>query len=186
MIGRRLLRYCTRGAGGALPRSGEAEWNGVCEDDMTDSMYELVAYAMRFWFILVVVGILIAVIYISYKEYKEKKFVKSTIGQYQGYVEIVGGPKEFIGDRFGIRESNSIGSSRKSHIMLPDSTVLPTHALLYMEEGELVLSPMAKSDTRINSRIATQKHRLKTGDIFSIGDVDFYVYIKKTRLSHDD
>ncbi len=148
-------------------------------------MYEAVAYAMRYWFIFVVVGILIAVIYISYKEYKEKKYVKGTMSQYFGYLEIVGGPPEFLGDRFGVRRQNTIGSSRKSDIMLPDNTVQKNHALLYMKQEDLVLEPTAKAATQINGRRATTAHRLKTGDVVSIGDVDFAVYIKRTRLNHD-
>ncbi len=148
-------------------------------------MYEAVAYAMRYWFIFVVIGILIAVIYISYKDYREKKYVKGAMSNYFGYLEIVGGPQEFVGDRFGVRVQNTIGSSRKSDIMLPDDTVMKNHALLYMDGEDLVLAPANRSDTQINGRRATTAHRLKTGDTLSIGDVDFAVYIKRTRLSDD-
>ena len=90
-----------------------------------------------------------------------------------------------MGDRFGIREQNTIGSSKKSDIMLPDSTVLKTHALLYWEGEDLMLSPTGNSDTKINGRRATQKHMLRTGDTVSIGDVDFAVYIRRTRVQYD-
>ena len=90
-----------------------------------------------------------------------------------------------MGDRCGIREQNTIGSSKKSDIMLPDSTVLKTHALLYWEGEDLMLSPTGNSDTKINGRRATQKHMLRTGDTVSIGDVDFAVYIRRTRVQYD-
>ncbi len=152
---------------------------------MDQMVYEAIAYAMRYWFIFVVLGILVAVIYISYREYTEKKYVKGTMSRYLGYLEIVGGPGEFVGDRFGIREKNTIGSSKKCDIMLPDSTVLKTHALLYMEGDDLILSPTGHSNTKINGRRATQKHTLRTGDTVSVGDVDFAVYIKRTRVQYD-
>lgn len=152
---------------------------------MGESVYEFAAYVMRYWFIFVIVGILIAVIYISYKEYNEKKYVKGTISKFFGYLEIVGGPEEFMGDRFGVREQNIIGSSQRSDIMLPDASVLKTHASLTMVDGDMVLLPAPKSDTRINGRKAIHSHKLKTGDVVSIGDVDFYVYIKRTRIEND-
>ncbi|MDL2237445.1 FHA domain-containing protein [Christensenellaceae bacterium OttesenSCG-928-K19] len=152
---------------------------------MDGAIYEVAAYAMRYWFILVIVGILVASIYISYKQYNEKKYVKGAMSKFFGYLEIVGGPEEFIGDRFGVREQNTIGSSQHADIILPDKTVLATHALLYVEEGDMILSPTSRSDTRINSRRAINQHKLKTGDIISIGDVDFYVYIKRTRIGND-
>lgn len=153
---------------------------------MSSVVYETLSYAMRYWFIFAALAILIALIYISYKEYNEKKYVKNRMSKFLGYVEIIGGPEEFIGDRFGLRDQNIIGSSRRADIMLPDDTVLKTHALLYREDDELVLSPTSRSDTRINGRRASTKHRLKTGDVFSIGDVDFVLYIKRTRVGHDD
>lgn len=153
---------------------------------MNGLVYEAVSYAMRYWFIFVVVFILIALIYISYKEYTEKKNVKGAMRQYLGYLEIVGGPQEFIGDRFGIRDNNTIGSSRRCDIMLPDDSVLPNHARLYSENGDLVLTPEKGGDTRINSRRATRSHRLKTGDVISIGHVNFTVNIKRTRVGNDD
>ena len=152
---------------------------------MNSAVYEAVSYAMRYWFLLVVVGILIAVIYISVKEYREKKLLKGEISQYFGYLEIIDGPEEFVGDRFGVRNQNTIGSSKNSDIILPDETVEKNHALLYIDDDNLILTPYDMADTRINDRRATTSHMLKTGDIISIGDVDFYVYIKRTRVNHD-
>ncbi|MEF9863605.1 MAG: FHA domain-containing protein [Christensenellaceae bacterium] len=147
--------------------------------------YEVVAYALRYWFIFVTLAILIAVIYISYKEYKEKQFVLGEIGRYGGYLEIVGGPAEFLGDRFGLTDENTIGSSKKSDIMIPDETILKAHALIYRQDGELFLSPLDKAATMINGRRATTAHKLKTGDTLSFGDVDMRIYIKRTRISDD-
>jgi len=135
---------------------------------------------------LIVVGVLVALIFISYKEYREKKYVKGAISKFFGYLEIVGGPEDFLGDRFGIRDQNTIGSSRKADIVIPDDSVLKTHALMFWEKDELYILPTSKSNTKINGRKAINKHRIRTGDVISIGDVDFYVYIKRTRVGHDD
>ena len=147
--------------------------------------YEAVSGAMRYWFLLIVAGILIALIRISYMEYKEKKYVKDTIGKFLGYLEIIGGPDDFLGDRFGIRDFNAIGSSRNADIIIPDDSVHKTHAHIFWEKDEIMIRPKNKSGTMINGRKAIGKHRIRTGDVISIGIVDFYVYIKRTRVGHE-
>lgn len=153
---------------------------------MNDSMYEAIAYVMRYWFIFVVVGLLIAMIYISHREISEKKQIKTEMGKYGGYLEIVGGPREFLGDRFGIADQNTIGSAAKADIIIPGRHIEKTHALLYKQGEDLILSPVQKADTKINGRRAISPHALKTGDVITIGNVDLRVYIKRTRLRHDD
>lgn len=153
---------------------------------MSAPVYEAVAYTMRYWFIAVALGILIAMITASYKTYKEKKTVKSELSRYLGYLEIIGGPEEFMHDRFGILEMNQIGSAEDGDVVLPDESVAPVHAFLYMENGDLILEPHEKrAATKINGRTAIRPHALKTGDVISIGDVQFAVYIKRTRLGYD-
>ncbi|MGI6153874.1 MAG: FHA domain-containing protein [Christensenellaceae bacterium] len=153
---------------------------------MNSAMFEAASFAMRYWFIFVVVGILIAMIYISYKEIREKRQVLSEMGRYSGYLEIVGGPKAYIGDRFGIADENTIGSARNMDISIPEKGILKKHALLYKQGEEIVLQPMEKAQTKINDRRAVSAHALKTGDIITFGNVDMRVYIKRKRLQYDD
>ena len=58
---------------------------------MSPSVYEAIAFAMRYWFILVIAIILIAVIVISVREYKARKSVMSRMAEFAGFLEIVGG-----------------------------------------------------------------------------------------------
>lgn len=149
-----------------------------------ETAYEVAAYALRYWFIAAVVAILIAVIYISYQEYQQKKFVMSEIGQFGGYVKIIGGPREFVGDRFGLREENTIGSDAQCDIVIPDRTVKRSHADIYREGDDYYIRPAEKAPTKINGRRATSTHRLKTGDAVSFGDVETRVYFKRTRIEN--
>ena len=150
-----------------------------------ESAYEVAAYALRYWFIAAVLVILIAVIYISYKEYQQKKFVMTEISQFGGYMKIIGGPREFIGDRFGLRENNTIGSDSRCDIVLPDRTVKRNHAVIFQDGDDYYLQPGQKAPTKINGRRATTAHRLKTGDAVSFGDVEMRVYFKRTRIEND-
>ncbi|MBD5559495.1 MAG: FHA domain-containing protein [Clostridia bacterium] len=154
---------------------------------MSDAVYEALAYAMRYWFIAVAVGILIAMVMASYREYKEKRQIRSELSQFSGYLEIIAGPEEFVGDRFGIRpEMNTVGSSPDEDIMLPDGSVAPVHAFLYMEGDRLILEPHSlRHVTQINGRRAVRKHELKTGDVVTVGDISFAVYIRRKRVGYD-
>ena len=151
-----------------------------------DAAYEVVAYALRYWFIAAVLVILIAVIYISYKEYQQKKFVMSEISQFGGYAKIIGGPEEFIGDRFGLRAENTIGSGASCDIVLPDRTVAATHAVIFQDGDDYYLKPIDKAPTKINGRLAINTHKLKTGDAMSFGDVQMRIYFKRTRIGNDN
>lgn len=152
---------------------------------MTTAVFEALSYAMRYWFIAIAVGVLIAMIRISYKEYKNKKSVKNELSQYVGYLQIIGGPEEFIDDRFGIREITVIGRSTHDDIVLADPTVEPSHAKLYFMNGNLVLQPGQRGYTTINGRRAAGRHALKTGDVIGIGDVEFAVHIRRRRVGYD-
>jgi predicted component of type VI protein secretion system len=57
---------------------------------------------------------------------------------------------------------------------------------MFWEKDERYILPTSNSNTKINGSKAINKHRIRTGDVISIGDVDFYVYIKRTRVGHDD
>ena len=151
-----------------------------------ESAYEVAAYALRYWFIAAVLVILIAVIYISYKEYQQKKFVMTEISQFGGYMKIIGGPREFIGDRFGLRENNTIGSDSRCDIVLPDRTVKKNHAAIFQDGDDYYLEPAAKAPTKINGRRAVNAHKLKTGDSVSFGDVELRIYFKRTWIEHDN
>ncbi|MEF9988197.1 MAG: FHA domain-containing protein, partial [Christensenella sp.] len=138
--------------------------------------YEITAYALRYWFIAAMLVILIAVIYISYKEYQQKKYVRTELSQFDGYAKVIGGPREFIGDRFGLGVHNSVGSDARCDIVLPDASVRKNHASIFKEDDNYYIEPAAKAPTKINGRIATTAHKLKTGDALLFGDVELRVY----------
>lgn len=152
---------------------------------MTPGVYEAFAYAMRYWFIAVAVGVLIAMIRLSYKEYKSKKNVRNELSQYVGYLDIVEGPEEFIHDRFGISERTLIGCADGCDIVLPDPTVGDEHVMLEFDGKRLMVEPLSGYPLKINGRRAVRAHALKTGDEITVGDITLVVYIRKTRVGYD-
>ena len=152
---------------------------------MNNGIYEAMAYIMRYWFIFVIAVVLIAVITASAKEYQEKKRVLARVGVLKGYLEVVGGPNEWIGERLGIKEENIIGRNSGSDIYLNDMSVEKAHALLYKENEDIVLSPLSNMPVYVNNWEIQESTKLKTGDVLSFGDIDLKIFIKRTRIKND-
>ena len=152
---------------------------------MTDVVYEAVAFAMRYWFIIAMAVILIAVISISVKEFRQRREVMNRVDEFLGYIEIIGGDSELLGIKYGLREENIVGNSKKANICIEDRSVKKTHALIYWQDDELYVSQMGRATTQLNDRLVERAHTLRTGDIIAFGDVEVRVFIKRKRLRDD-
>jgi len=143
-----------------------------------NALYDVFAFGLRYWFLLLIILIFVALVWVSVSEYKQRKYVMNEIGTYVGYMEIVDGPEEILGQRIGLMNDNSIGRSKRSDISINDRSVQKTHALIYLRGGHMFLSPMQNSATQINGRRATRVHEIYTGDTVTFGDITGTVYIK--------
>lgn len=152
---------------------------------MSGSVYEVVAYAMRYWFVFATCVILIAVIWASVSEYRQRKNILEEVDSYVGYLEITAGPEGWIGNRLGLRAQNTVGRHAKSDICLDDHSIAKSHALVYKAGDDLLISPEGKAETQVNGRAVESPHILRTGDVLSLGDIELRVFIKRTRLQND-
>lgn len=152
---------------------------------MSSSVYEAVAYAMRYWFVFAACVILIAVIFASAREYRQRKNILEEVDSFVGYLEIAAGPEDWIGSRIGIRAENTLGRHAKSDICLDDYSIAKSHASLYTTGGDLLISPAGKAETLVNGRRIAGAQVLRTGDIIVLGDIQLKVFIKRTRLQND-
>lgn len=151
---------------------------------MSSSVYEAVAFAMRYWFVFAMFVILIAVIYASVSEYRQRKYIMEEVGQYVGYLQIESGPEEIIGDKHGIKLENTVGRLAKSDICIDDFSVAKTHALLFKKGDDLYLSSLGRAETMVNGKKIFKPQILKTGDIITLGEIDTRLFIKRTRLQN--
>ena len=152
---------------------------------MNVTMYEAIAYIMRYWFVFAMFVILAAVIYASVSEYRQRKYVMEEVGQYVGYLEIESGPEGLVGEKRGIRMENSVGRLPRSDISINDYSVAKTHALLYKKGEDLYLSPMGRALTMLNGKKINKPQRLRTGDVVTLGEIDVRIFIKRMRLHND-
>ncbi|MBQ3274113.1 MAG: FHA domain-containing protein [Christensenellaceae bacterium] len=152
---------------------------------MSPSVYEAIAFAMRYWFILVIAIILIAVIVISVREYKARKSVMSRMAEFAGFLEIVGGADDLIGEKFGICDENLIGSAYSCDICIPDKGVKKKHAVIYIRDDVIMVRPVGRSVILVNEDLVKGPHALRTGDVISLGNASLRVFIKRKRVGND-
>ena len=152
---------------------------------MSPSVYEAIASAMRYWFILAMAVVLIAVIVVSVKEYKVRKSVLSRMAVFLGYLEIVKGSEDLIGEKFGICDENTLGSAYGCDICLPDKGVKKKHALVYYRDGGIFIQPLGRCVVLVNDELVRDAYALKTGDIISLGSIELRVFLKRKRVGND-
>lgn len=153
---------------------------------MESAIYDVISYAMRYWFIAIIALMLIGLISVSVSEYKQRKSVMGEIGRYVGYLEFVDGLPAAEGMRIGLTPENLVGSGRRADIVIDDPSVEKSHALLYVKDGALVLSPLGAGETKINGRRAVRAHGLVPGDEVSFGNVTARVYLRGEEEGDDD
>ena len=100
-----------------------------------DGVYEAIALVMRFWFVFVGIVVLLGVTSISIREYRDKHYVLGIAQRSIGYLNIVSGPEDIIGDNIQLMRENTLGRSRRVDIMLNDTSVGKAHSQLYLSEG---------------------------------------------------
>lgn len=151
-------------------------------------LYDTLSFVFRYWFLFLAAMMLLLLVLNSRAEYRERKAVMGEVGQYIGYLEIVGGAEDAYGMRIGLTPENIVGSGKNADIIIEDRSVRKSHAMIARKGKGVMLQPLSeKAETRINGRRAVRAHRIITGDIVSFGNIDARVYLKPQKgAAHDD
>ena len=112
---------------------------------MINSIYQILAIGLKYWFILVAIIMLWLIISTSRREYRERRSLLGQLGNYIGYLEIVGGLQGEKGTRIGISRENTIGSGKTVDIVIRDRSVEREHAFLYLKGNGSDLDKWEKS-----------------------------------------
>ena len=152
---------------------------------MSAVLYDAVAFGMRYWFLLLIALMLFTLIGISISEYRQRRNIMGIVGQYVGYLEVVGGDAESIGMRIGLAAENLIGSGKRADIVIEDPLVAKLHAQITYRAGHLYLKPLGGNRARINGRIAVREHEIMTEDVLTFGSVSCTVYLREADEDDD-
>lgn len=145
-----------------------------------NGLYEAVALALRYWFLLVAVIIVLGVTSLSIKEYRDKRFVLDVAQNSIGYLAVISGPEDVMGQNVTLLEQNTIGRSHSADIIFADRSVDKAHAQIFRREnGSVVLSRLGRGDVTVNGVRLNGSVALKSRDIVCIGNVVAKAFLKE-------
>ena len=131
-------------------------------------LYEATALALRFWFLVVAVIIVLGVTSISIKEYRDKRMVLDVAQSSIGYLAIISGPDDVMGENVPLLDQNTIGRSRHADIIFADRSVDKAHSQIYLSEDGTVT---------VNGVSLDGSAPLKNRDIVCFGNVVAKVFL---------
>lgn len=145
-----------------------------------NGLYEATALALRYWFIIVAVIIVLGVTSLSIKEYRDKRMVLDVAQNSIGYLAIISGPDDVMGENVTLLEYNTIGRSRQSDIIFSDRSVEKAHSQIFAQEDEtVILSRLGRGEVTVNGVKLNGSMPLKSRDIICFGNVVAKVFLKK-------
>lgn len=139
----------------------------------------------RFWFILVVLYLLYRLADISLAEFSFKRKVRRDgPRRYFGYLTVVDAPdEEILGERYGLKWENSLGSGKQCDIRIPGKGVQSAHAVIFINKKGTFVSPVGKSRVVINDEIAAKKNEpLYDSDELTMGAVKLRVRLENVEV----
>jgi len=145
-------------------------------------IYEAASLAMRFWFVVVILIVLLGAVGISVKEYRQKHFVIGVAQNSIGYLSVLSGPEDILGENVQLMEENTIGRSRRVDIVLLDRSVSKAHSLVYLDEfGDVCINRLGDGEITINGEQLEDTALIFTDDIVCFGNVVTEVHIKEDK-----
>jgi len=143
-------------------------------------MFEAFSLAMRYWFVVVIFIVLAGSVGISIREYRQKSVVLGIARSSIGYLNVVSGPDDVLGENLQLMEENTIGRSRRVDIMLGDRSIDKVHCLVHRDEnGDVCISRMTDADITINGAKLEESAILFSGDMICLGNVVTQLHIKE-------
>lgn len=143
-------------------------------------IYEAAALAMRYWFMVVAVIILLGMTGISIKEYKDKRYVLNVAQSSIGYLSVISGPRDVIGENIPLMEQNVLGRSRRCDIVIADRSVDKEHVQIKKAlSGAVYLERLSSGDVTVGGRSIKNRERIYSMDIVCLGNVVIEVHLKE-------
>lgn len=145
-----------------------------------NGIYEAAALSFRFWFLIVGIIVLLGAAGISIREYREKKYVLSVVQRSIGYISIISGPDEILGENIQLMQTNTIGRSRRVDIILRDRSIDKAHSQIYMtEEGDVCVNRLGKGEVTVNGLTIEDSAVVYSGDIICFGNIVTELHLKE-------
>lgn len=150
---------------------------------MSETIFDLLALGMRYWFAALAVYILFRVIVSVWREFsRERDESRQASGSYaMGLLEVVAPAdnKKVFGMRFPLRQENKIGRSSSCDIRLKDRSVAPVQALISQRGRRVFLSDYgSRKGVRLNGQRINEDVALLDGDEIRLSNVVLLLHIE--------
>lgn len=144
-----------------------------------NEIYEAASLGMRFWFLIAAVVVMLGAIGISVKEFREKRYVLGVAQRSIGYLRVLSGPEELLGQNIQLMSRNTIGRSRRVDIVLKDHSIDKAHSQVYLtEDGSVCVNRLGRGDVIVNGTPLQGTAAVYTGDIICFGNIVTELYVK--------
>ena len=127
----------------------------------------------RVLFLLIALYVLLRSLDASAAELAFKRAIRrSGPGRFMGVLEVIDARhSEFIGERYGLKWENEIGSARRCDIRISDPKVQKKHAIVFFQGTQAFVAPMGKARVYVESRPVSGRTELHDGDSLQVGEV---------------
>ncbi len=143
------------------------------------AVYEAAALALRYWFLIAAAVVLLGVTGISIKEYRDKRFVLGLAQSSIGYLSVISGPEDIIGENIQLMRENTIGRSRGVDIVLRDPSIVKAHSQIYMTDGGIFVNRLGRGEVNVNGEDIVSSASIYSGDMICFGNIVTRFFVKE-------
>lgn len=140
---------------------------------MYESAYDIVAMAMRYFFLALILYILIRVVQHSVSEFRTVQQIKQKVRSVSpGYLEVTE-PESLRGEKYPLRRENTLGRAKRCDISVPLASLAPVHAFLFEKKDGLYLADYGSHEGVLlnGERVGRKDELLYTGDSLQMGEL---------------
>lgn len=144
----------------------------ICRTEklLKESILTVITDISRFWFILAALYILFRTVDNSLAEYSYRKKLRRGQGRFFGYLTVVRSANpEIVGQRFGLKWENSLGSGKRCDIFLKDESIDKNHAVVSVHKDGAFVSPKGQNAVKVNDKRIEKFEELADGDEIRLG-----------------
>ena len=147
---------------------------------MYETAYDIVAMGMRYFFLVLIAYILIRLVQHSVREFRAMQQVKKKVRSIAPGYLVALSPEEIAGERYALKQENTIGRGRWAEVRIELPSLALTHALIYeKKDGLHVADCGAQSGILLNGeRIKKRREELLyTRDTLQLGEALLMLYL---------
>lgn len=146
---------------------------------MYESAYDIVAMAMRYVFLALILYILFRLVQRSLSEYRSVQQIKKKVRSVSpGYLEALE-PESLRGEKYPLRRENTLGRAKRCDISVPLDSLSPVHAFLFEKKDGLYLADYGSREGVLlnGERIGRKDELLYTGDTLQMGELVLMLHL---------